>query len=285
MLLPILVSTFAFAQAERLDPARPGQALEVSRKLHATTVEGEKAFFWWEGQVFSRVPAEKDRLLFRILGMNVRTTQSLKDPAKGAGYRMVSRELMFYLDPATSAILHTWKNPFTGRDVEVLQVANDPVNFPPIWENFPQPFRLEGTFSGGLYQQQMCVPLFYADPLSGPYQDAVGGQYQAIEILQFSALESELMDSKRSSADHVVLSWTRVSKWLPWMCMGDRTGQLIFTGLGQRVKRFEDLPELMKQEVLAHYPAFQEPPPLDDTRKNETSWTTYRKYMESKKAK
>ena len=79
--------------------------------------------------MYSRVQGEADRLLFRVEGMNIRACTSIKDPERGDGFRMVSRELLFYQDPKTGEIMNQWTNPWTGETVEVLHVANDPVNW------------------------------------------------------------------------------------------------------------------------------------------------------------
>ena len=104
--------------------------------------------------MYSRVQGEADRLLFRVEGMNIRACTSIKDPKRGNGFRMVSRELLFYQDPVTGELMDEWKNPWTGETVEVLHVANDPVN----WGSYPnlqghlqhgelQPFPLSMGFS------------------------------------------------------------------------------------------------------------------------------------------
>ena len=51
------------------------------------------------------------------------------DDEKGAGFKLVSREILLYKDPVTDEVLATWENPWTGETVDVLHVANDPVNF------------------------------------------------------------------------------------------------------------------------------------------------------------
>ena len=79
---------------------------------------------------------------FRVVGMNVRQCVTLDDPEKGEGYRMVSREIMLYLDPQSGEILRDWENPWTGEMVKVLHVANDPVNGRPA---FPRGQKRERT--------------------------------------------------------------------------------------------------------------------------------------------
>ena len=60
--------------------------------------------------------------------MNIRQCVAIEDPVRGVGYRMVSREIMLYLDPETNEVLRSFANPWTGADNEVIHVANDPVN-------------------------------------------------------------------------------------------------------------------------------------------------------------
>jgi Protein of unknown function (DUF1838) len=270
----------------RLDANKPEDAVKIMRKLQASLQDGESVTYWWEGNVFSRVPGEKDRLLFTYIAMNVRAAQTVNDPEKGYGYRMVSRELLLYMDPQTKQVLKMWKNPWTSKEVEVLHIANDPVNSRPMFANAngPTPFKMPGQFKEGMFFMTTEVPLFYSNPLAGDYQDYVGGTYQAIEIFNFACSEADLLDPTKNSSEGIV-AWNRVSKWLPWMEMGDRAGQLIFSGLGKKLKTWDDLPEMLKAEIKANYPIYTTAPPVDDTRPNETSWTYFKKVMEAKKTK
>jgi hypothetical protein len=272
-------------KGKRLDPSKSEDALKIQRKISSSLKDGEETTFWWEGNVYSRVPGEKDRLLFTYQGMNVRATKAVIDSVKGYGYKHVSREVLFYMDPKTKQVLRKWTNPWTGKEVEVIHVANDPVNSRgATFANEPgKPYQLPGRFLDGMYLQGSEVPLFYTNPLAGEYQDYVGGTYQAMEIFNFSAQEEELLDATKDRADNVTVAWTRISKWLPWMEMGDRIGYLIFSGNGRKVRKWDDMPEEIKKEIKANYPIYTNAPPLDDTRPNETSWTYFKKIMEAKK--
>jgi hypothetical protein len=65
--------------------------------------------------------------------------------------------------------------------------------------------------------------------------------------------------------------------------MGGREGIIYFNTTGLKLDKFEDLPGPMMSELRANYPAYVAPPPLDDTRPNETSWTYFRDVREGKK--
>ena len=131
-LMAPLVAMAAPAKAPKLlDISKPEEALQVSRKFQCSMVDNAPVVYHWSGRGYSRVPGEPDRLLFNLEGMNVRACVTVNDPVKGVGYRLVSRELMLYLDPKTGNVLRTWDNPWSGKTVDVLHVANDPVNSRP----------------------------------------------------------------------------------------------------------------------------------------------------------
>jgi hypothetical protein len=271
---------------DTLDLSSPEDAVKALRKTQCSLEDGKPAVYWWSGRVYSRVPGEKDRLLFTYEAMNVRACKTLSDSDKGYGYRMVSREALIYLDPKTGEIVRNWSNPWTGEEVEVVHILNDPVNSRfPIFAHGPRgPFQLNATFKDGRGWMSFEVPLFYTNPLGGEYQEYVGGTYQAIEMFNFFFDEAALLDASVDGLDNAQVSWARFSKWLPWMKMGDRAGQMVYNGAGKRVASWEELPEILKGELRTHHPEYQTPPPLDDDRPNETSWTYFKKVIDAQRA-
>lgn len=271
------------APAGELDLGDPDDAVKAMRKLQCSMNDGEPAIYWWDGKAYSRVPGERDRLLFSYQGMNIRACKTVEVPDQGYGYRMVSREILIYLDPETGEILRTWQNPWTGNEVEVVHIANDPVNSRgPLTAKGPRgPFSFDATFKDGRGWIQFEVPLFYPNPLGGDYQKYVGGTYQAIEMFSFYFDEEALLDAEVAGLDNAHVGWARVSQWLPWMEMGSRVGQMMFHGAGKRIGSFDELPAILRDEIEANYPIYDSPPPLDDDRPNETSWTYFKKQVDA----
>jgi len=270
-----------------IDLATPEGAIAAFRKVQCSTQDQRPTVYYWVGEAYSRVPGEPDRLLFRFEGMNTRQCVTVTDPARGTGFRMVSREILFYKDPASGQIIDEWPNPWTGETVKVIHIANDPVNFrAPI---FPvradgSPYQSDVTVMGDHWWGTTTVPLFYRNPLAGDYQDYVGGTYHATEMFNFFGRVSDLTDAKKHSAD-VTVAWTRISDWLPWMKMRGRAGQLYFNGAGLKLDGYADLPAGMRAAIEARGPIFREPPPVDDQRPNETSWTYFKKQMDAAQKK
>ena len=266
--------------AQQLDPNDPQDALIMQRKIFCSLEDGEPTTFWWHGKAFSRRQGERDIHLFSVEGMNVRTCVADEHPERGKGFRLISRELLLYRDPETNEVMATWSNPWTGETVDVLHVANDPVNgaFYEIGSD-GKPFQWSGRISEGQWRQTTTVPLFYPNPLGGGFQKQVGGTYHATEMFNFLGRTDDLLDSQTTmSASHV--GWVRLSDWLPWMNMEGREGIIYMHTAGLRMSSWDAMPNTMKDEIAEHYPDYVAPPPLDDGRPNVTSWEYYRRVAE-----
>lgn len=267
--------------AALLDLSQAPDALAAVRKLHASTQDGKAVVYHWSGHAWARREGEPDRLLFRVEGMNIRQAGTLHDPVRGTGFRLVSRELMLYLDPHSGMPLQTWHNPWTAQEVEVMHVANDPVNQRPFFERDPQgrPFAAPFRVQGERVFAPAEIPLFYPNPLAGDYQDHVGNHYHAMEIFDFIADRQTLLNRHTDTAG-AALAWVRIAPWLPFMRMGSRPGLMVFNAMGQAVDGIAALPPVLQAAIRDTYPQYDAPPPLDDARPNATSWTVARQTID-----
>jgi hypothetical protein len=272
--------------ADTFMPQTGDDFIASQRKIQCSTIDGKEETFVWRGAAYARVQGMPDKHLFDLLGMNVRACGTVTDPQQGTGYRLVSREIMLYLDPQTGEVLRTMTNPYTGQEVEVLHVANDPVNGRPTYAR-----RADGSEQsfaphvyGDIWQNPITFPLFYHNELGGDYQKYVGGTYHATEMFDFAGSVSELLDPAVDSAK-VQIAWVRLAQWLPWLEMQGREGLMYFNAMGVKLDSWDELPELMKREIAANYPQYTNAPPLNDTRPNDTSWTYFKKVIEARKAR
>jgi hypothetical protein len=273
------LGTAAPASAQTLDPSVPQDAVEIAKRMQCGVSADEPAVFHWSGNIYGRAPGVRDKLLFKGEGMNIRRCVEVEDPERGKGWRLISREIMLMLDPRTGEVLNRWENPYTGETVEVMHIHNDPVNQP---ASFPvrrdgSPYTLSSLRIEGDYVfMPFEAPLFYPNPLAGEYQQYVGNEYHAMEIFDFAAEKDELFDASQPTA-YPMISWVRISPWAPWMEMGGRPGQMVFNAMGRKLPGgFEELPDVLKTEIRANYPAYEDAPPKDDTRPNETTWTKFK---------
>jgi len=283
------LSTGAIAAKEKprtLDPAKAEDALEITKRAQCGEADGKPAVYHWAGNVYSRIAGEPDRLLFKGEGMNIRTCITVTDPKRGKGWRLVSKEIMLYLDPKTGEVVRKWTNPWTGEAVDVMHIANDPVNQRP---QFPigadgTPYKFSGRREGRWIFSPFEAPLFYHNVLGGEYQDYIGGKYHAMEIFDFAYDAEEMLNTKNPTA-YPIISWVRISDWMPWMKMRGRQGQMVFNAMGNKLKGFDELPKVLKDEIALNYPAYTAPPPGDDARPNATTWTEFKKLVDEQRAK
>jgi hypothetical protein len=276
-LCPLLMLGLAIpAGATQLKLATAQDNLAFMRRMQCSMKDGETVTWYWNGFAFSRVPGEPDRQLFALEGMNIRQCGPLVKGEDGA-FKLVSREILLYEDPATHQVLRTWDNPWTGKQVKVIHVSNDPVNQRlGATDRAGKPFAVPVVVNGSQWWLTSTVPLFYRNPLGGDYQDYIGGKYHATEMFNFFG-DVEAYANPRAISPPARVAWVRMSDWLPWMEMGDRAGLMYFSTAGRKLERFEDMSETMKAEIKANYPAWAAPPPLDDERPNETSWIGFKK--------
>ncbi|MGI9234975.1 MAG: DUF1838 family protein [Woeseiaceae bacterium] len=281
VILAITVSSPVFAEEVTLEGR---DASIFSQKTSCgTTEQGKLRYGIWEGRAYSRVPGEKDRHLFNLLGINVRHCSTHSDDVRGNGYRSVSREIMVYLDKDSGEMIDTWMNPWTGKEIEIVHVANDPVNARSIrWEkNEDGDSTAKSTLRryGDMVATSFEVPLFYPNPLGGDYQQYVGGTYHAMEIFNTFYDAEKALDASASEIGDSRLAWSRVAQWLPWLEMGSRPGIMIFNATGFSTFDKNLIPEKLVAILNEHYPLYWTPPPLDDKRPNETSWTVFKKHL------
>jgi len=268
----------ATAKSKKIDLNTPEGVNLVGRKIQCGALDNTPTIYYFHGEGYARVPGERDRKLFNVEGYNMRQCVSVTDPARGTGWRLVSRELLLYVDPATGELLREWKNPWTGETVKVLQTANDPVNQRPV---FPigadgKPATWPATINGNQWWNTITVPLFYKNPLGGEYQKNIGGVYHATEMFNFFGNINELLDPKNTNPA-VQVGWVRLADWLPWMEMSGRAGMIYIHAAGRKLENYEQLPAVMRKAIETEYSEYRTPPPGSDDRPNETSWTYFKK--------
>jgi hypothetical protein len=101
-------------------------------------------------------------------------------------------------------------------------------------------------------------------------------------MFNFMGDVESLLDPDTSTAD-VQVGWVRMSDWLPWMMMNGREGVIYMHTAGRKLDSFDQLSDTMKAEIAEHYPEYDSPPPVDDARRNETSWIYYKKIRDGER--
>lgn len=191
-------------------------------------------------------------------------------------WEFTSRELTYYLDPATNEKLQTWKNPWTEEVVPVMHVANSPI---------------QGLFKGEFPAQiddettTLSFDIFpaYPNPLADTKfaQYYPNPEYQAAELFKFMIPTAELFDDTLPAVSRLWLSWDRIGPWLPWMKMGDRSGHLIYSGTGKKVASFDYLPQLLQDEINTRMPLYRNAPETLLDTEDMTSWLYFQQHFDA----
>ncbi|MDM9382537.1 DUF1838 domain-containing protein [Chlorogloeopsis sp. ULAP01] len=252
------------------------QELDASHwvKTRSSLDPNESSFLIWTGKIYAFMPGEKRTLLFKMVGMNV----SRCIPTEESSWDFTSRELTYYLNPQTEEILHKWDNPWTGETVTIMHVANSPV---------------QGNFRGkfpALVDGDSTTFMFdifptYDNPLtedSKLAQYSPQSTYQAAELFKITVPTADLFNEEMSSVSQLRLSWDRIGQWLPWMNMGDRPGYLIYSAYGSKVSGFNELPQLLQDEINTRVPLYKNAPKsCSDEVEDMTSWLYFQQNFDA----
>jgi hypothetical protein len=272
--------------AAPIDPASKSQVMQAFQRMFCGKNGQDVSFLHAWGRGYGHVEGIRDELLFDVEVYLVHRCGPLPSSIQDVGFRTTSKEIMFYRDSKTGAILKSWKNPYTGQTVEVNHAANDPVNGNYAGAVFfGGPLPSAAQVSDDLVMFSYEANPYYESPLGGDYQKYVGGMYRATEMISWFANAKDFDRIPASGFLPSHFNWTRVAQWLPWMEMGGRPGYMYFHTAGRKVATFDQLPPAIRAEIQANYPDYLTPPPLDDARPNDTSWKFFKRAIDARKTK
>ena len=257
-----------------LDPSSPAANINAFVKVRAS-LEPDDVVAWFSGNVYGFVPGVGHRHLYKLEGFNIGRARRVED-----GYDFLSREVVFYKDPVTDAILQQVENPYTGVVDEVLHMWNDPVN-DGFRLNGPRgPWTLKPEIWGDVVHFAADMFVLYPNPLPPrrSLRESGGEMYEGAELVRFIASRDAVEDDSPSAPCEI--SSVRIGPWLPWMLMGSRPGNLVYhTGGKKLVGGYGALPADLRSNVEAHRPEYAFAPTSLVT-PNETSWAFYAKERE-----
>jgi hypothetical protein len=268
------------AEARTLDLAKPEDIIRAEIRLDCSADPNKPRLRWMSGLIMARRQGEPDQRILDVQALNTSACQVFEDAKRGPGYRSVTREIMFYLDPATGKILDTWKNPLTGETVPVIHMFNDPVNMTKpkfAYDEAGKPVTWEGRITAGYAHIQRARNFFRDSPMGGDYQDYVGGKYSVLELSSALIPTATWLDTAKPAPVRGMAVWSRIGPWLPWMKMAGREGSTALTSTWFSAASMDEVPEPLRSEVLTKYPVFATAPPLDDTRASVNSWDGVKK--------
>ncbi len=241
-----------------LDLDDPETNLRAMLKIRAD-LSGKDCLFAFPGEAWAMVPQEGNYRCFKTFGIGATRLEEVPE-----GWRIYSREVLYYLDPQTGEILEEWSNPLLGgRKVEVMHIANDPVNgvFTRQGKGVlspPYPYVAYGD--DVIFQWNFFIFKPAAMTRSEYPLYSYGDKDSHAELWGIIGKKSEVLDPNRTSAS-CVMSWSRVSQWLPWMEMGNSPGHMVFHSHTVKLMNgAAELPRHILDYTQRHYAKFLEAP-------------------------
>lgn len=260
--------------ARDLDLRDPAQQLDAYVRANGDT-SGRPSATWATGTVYAYIPGEKPRALFGLKVFGMGRYQRID-----GGFQRLSREVGYYTDLKTDAVLERWFNPWLEREVTVVPIQNDPVNRRFTLANIT--FRIDEV--GDEVAMYREVPLRYLNPLDRatyPLYSA-GDSYEAMEMFNTFVRRRDLANSRLTSVASTG-SWTRLGPWLPWMEMGAQQGYLIYHSRSFKpAQGLEGIPVWLIEHVRKNHPKYLDAPTAF-TAPDETSWTFFKKKIDAER--
>jgi hypothetical protein len=242
----------------RLDLDDPETNFRAMLKLRAD-LAGKDCLFAFPGEAWVMIPQERNYRAFKTFGIGASRIEEVPE-----GFRIYSREVLYYLDPVSGEILETWKNPFLdNREVEVAHVANDPVNGVFTRQGNPilsPPYPYVSCGDNVVFQWNFYI-FKPAELTRSEYpMYSSGDKDQHAELWGIHGRKSEILDPKITSASSVT-SWTRVAGWSPFMEMGANPGVMTFHSHSMKLMNgVDDLPRYIVDYTAKNYPKYLEAP-------------------------
>ncbi|MBD1911782.1 MULTISPECIES: DUF1838 domain-containing protein [unclassified Leptolyngbya] len=242
-------------------------------KTRSSLDPNQSNFLAWTGAIHALIPGEKKIRLFKMVGVSV----SRCIPAEEGAWDFTSRELTYYLHPETGEVLQQWENPWTGELLTVMHVANNPVQG-----------YFKGKFPAQVYEDSttFVFDIFstYPNPLATDPKFAdysPNPTYQAVELFKITVPTDELLNPEILTVSKLQLYWDRIGPWVPWMKMGDRPGQLIYSAYGGKVNGLDKLPQILRDEINTRVPLYKQAPQSYLEGEDSTSWLHFQKYFDA----
>lgn len=248
----------------------PGNALAMARLTGSLDPQAIK-YGWYTGRLRAVVPGAAVRDLVGVVGFSAART--LPKDALGR-YALLRRECGFFVDLDSGAVLDTWTNPYTNERVEVVHIANDPVNqmISPVrtgerlyeeqvTQRAEQPYVLPWQHAGRRAFVEVAAHLWAKNPLDPAVwvRESSGAQIQISDMQSYSCDVHELQDAARPSVDYQG-NWVHLRPWQPWMLMGTAPGHLLYHCFTGSASSIEAVPPHIVALVSTRLPQFLTPP-------------------------
>lgn len=255
--IPSFASSGHYAKASDAKRTSHSDSLdELSLHRRLVYAEGGQPSFWWlRGKKFGVLDGEVTHLWDISTGI----ISSGRTNDHGA-YEVTVFEAFFQFHPGTTKRLQDWKNPYTGKQLQVPMMKAVPSKRQYADTNTT---KTVDTPAGRMTSNtQISRPRLIGDTvwldimkrntLMRMQADGTAQPFRIHETLSYSGARSAIAEGYEVPSARCDLDiW---SDWLPWMEMGSRPGGLLTSAQGQKLTSYDDFPQSFRDQLTAFYP-------------------------------
>ena len=254
---PLMRAPSARAELLDLDPSNPLHTLMITRKLaHAMD---DSIVFWWAQ--LSRM-GMVDKIATPLWNVHVGALLKTRDIDETTTISMV-----FYTDIETGEYLRTFKNPYTGQQVEVnyfpARPAKGIVSIDESASERPARPGFKRTIIHPLgpaliENDDVWVrndSIFRTEPLT----PQAGLPFRGND---WSTYHGSVTDVANAEIKNAPATWhfNDILSWPPWLGMGDRPGDFVSRGFGRKVSSFHSMPQRLQELIEDRHPDIYKDP-------------------------
>jgi Protein of unknown function (DUF1838) len=243
----------AAQSSKTLDFTKPADNVTAYAKMVGSTVKA-MTYLQYTGEIFTLVPGEVQKPLFRLKGL----VKAAWTPRGDGAYSHVNYDHGLFCDAETGVVLDTFKNPYTGETNRPLHYKSGP------FEATIGPKRADGTpfilnwdISGDdmrLTETSYGERDNWLQPKDWP-RASTGEKAQMSSSSTYIARLSELSDPARSAvtATHF---WTFIAPWPAWMLVGQKPGSVLWRWVGRKIIDRSELDPVIVAEIERRLPGY-----------------------------
>ena len=225
------------------------------------------SYSWYTGRVTGFRPGEAGRDLMGIIGMGAVRMLPLDGDT---GFQMLRKELGFFTDLATGAVIDRWNNPYLDEEVEVVHLANPAINASirpyrqrqGLYEEIDEggkgiPFILPWKLVGGRAMTEQHANLWVKNPMDPAIwkRESAGEQIRISDSNTFNVAIEDLQNPALKKVQSFG-NWTHQRPWQPWMMMGQEQGFIQYTCFTGSAAGLEEMPGQIVGLARERFPEF-----------------------------
>ena len=259
---PLVRAPTARAELLDLDPSNPAHTLMITRKL-AHSMD-DSLVYWWAQLLRMAVI---DKIATPLWNVYVGAVLRTRDFDEHGAYETTAISMVFYTDLETGEFLETFKNPFTGQEVEIGYFPARPATQLRSTDESHEERPAQGGFRS-IRMHPLGPAVIEGDDVwvrddaifrREPETPEAGRPFRGND---WSTYHGSLSDVGNPEVLNAPATWhfNDILSYVPWMGMGDHPGDYVSRGFGRKVSSFDSMPARLREFIRTRHPEIYRDP-------------------------